>query len=383
MRLPAARSTKSTSFFPGHWQGPPTAASVAALACLCLLAAGCQRSVDAHYVLSEQVEALDDELQAEVEAVLREHCGTPQAPKLLGSERDDDAFQRHLQRGAAIYTRYCAQCHGTTGDGNGVAAQFLNPRPRDYRRGIFKFTSTPYGAKPRPADLMRTIRRGITGTSMPAFKLLPEEDLEAVVDYVLALTHRGELEVLLAAEAELEEEIDPEIVPDYIEAVLSQWELARDEVVLPETLMPRISEETIAEGRHAFMTKGCSKCHGEDGRGATRENVGVDAWGFQTKAADLTSGMLRGGQEPLDIYRRISSGINGTPMPSFKQSLAEEPDTIWHLVHYVLHVANRRREGELPPLQQQAAVTGSETGDADGDPPIEPREETDEANDDG
>ncbi|MGA8349294.1 MAG: hypothetical protein WB773_16010, partial [Isosphaeraceae bacterium] len=67
-----------------------------------------------------------------------------------------------------------------------------------------------------------------------------------------------------------------------------------------------------------------------------------------TKAADLTSGMLRGGTEPLDIYRHIDSGINGTPMPSFRDTLKGEPETIWNLVSYVLYVADIRREGSIP-----------------------------------
>ena len=100
-------------------------------------------------------------------------------------------------------------------------------------------------------------------------------------------------------------------------------------------------------GRKAFLSKGCSGCHGDDGRGHTPENFKrKDSWGFPTRAADLTSGMLRGGQEPVDIYRRILNGINGTPMPGFKNSLQNEPETIWHLVAFVLDINNRRRLGE-------------------------------------
>ena len=79
-------------------------------------------------------------------------------------------------------------------------------------------------------------------------------------------------------------------------------------------------------------------------------NVGVDAWGNPTKAADLTSGMLRGGTEPLDIFRHIDAGINGTPMPAFHDSLGKQPERIWHLVGYVLE---RRRD---PPAGQGARV---------------------------
>ena len=90
---------------------------------------------------------------------------------------------------------------------DGSVARYLDPKPRDYRQGIFKFTSTPYGSYPRHADLLLTLRRGVLGTSMPSFAELPRDELEAVVEYVLLLTHRGELERELEA-AKLEALLD-------------------------------------------------------------------------------------------------------------------------------------------------------------------------------
>jgi hypothetical protein len=92
-----------------------------------------------------------------------------------------------------------------------------------YRPGSFKFTSTAYGNKPLREDLVRIIRNGARGTSMPAFNLLSNEDLQAVVDYVMVLTHRGELEKRLAAEADNEEDIDPEMTAKLADAILAQW----------------------------------------------------------------------------------------------------------------------------------------------------------------
>jgi mono/diheme cytochrome c family protein len=178
---------------------------------------------------------------------------------------------------------------------------------------------------------------------MPDFRWLPEEELESVVDYVIMLSQRGELERRLAVEAadlNDDESLDPLVVADFVVETKDSWRDAVEQLVLPETRMPAMSEETIAAGREAFLTRGCAKCHGEDGRGQTQENVGKDAWGNTTFAADLTSGMLHGGRRPIDVYRRIYSGINGTPMPAFSGALAEEPDTIWHLVHFVLAVAD-------------------------------------------
>ncbi|MGC8641016.1 MAG: c-type cytochrome [Isosphaeraceae bacterium] len=183
---------------------------------------------------------------------------------------------------------------------------------------------------------------------MPAFPLLAPRDLEAVVDYVLALTRRGELETELANEAEFDDQIDEATLPRTISAILAKWDAARGNVVYPITPMPTFKQANVDLGKQAFLGKGCSKCHGEDGRGMLATNTGEDVWGYPTKAADLTSGMLHGGTEPLDIYRHVFAGINGTPMPSFKDALKAEPETIWNLVAYVLHVVDIRREGAVP-----------------------------------
>ena len=310
---------------------------------------------------------LPEKARQQVDEYLKKYCGTSVDPKLIGN---DTISQQHLLQGAAVFNKYCAQCHGVTGDGAGRAAQYLDPRPRDYRRGVFKFTSTPYGAKPLRADLLRTIRNGAKGTAMPSFVLLPEEDLQAVVDYVLVLTHRGELEDMLVREALDQDEIDPAIVPGYVQKIVDQWQLAKKQIVTPVSGVVPYSEESVELGKKAFLTDtaGCFKCHGPDGRGAVIPNAITAPGAPPVRSADLSSGMLRGGNRPIDIYRRIFSGINGTPMPSFELQLKEKPETFWHLVHYVEYISGaRRRELEKEEADYRgnhgpsaAAATGSE-----------------------
>lgn len=315
---------------------------------LCALvgASGCRRAEPPQYQMSEAGKDLDDSLQEAVGTELTKWTGDFLKPKLLASEGE---MHRDLAQGQAVYQERCVQCHGVSGDGNGPSGRYMYPRPRDYRKGIFKFTSTPYGYRPLRDDLVRTVKQGIRGTSMPAFHLLPDADIEAVVDYVVVLTRRGELEQQLIGLAETEEAVDEELVTeDLVPSVLTRWTEAENAEVLPATPQPRLTPAHVERGKQAFLTKGCSKCHGEDGRGQTADNRGADAWGFQTRAADLTSGMLHGGNRPLDVYRRIYNGINGTPMPSFSNVLKSEPDTVWDLVAYVLSVSNKRREGEIP-----------------------------------
>jgi mono/diheme cytochrome c family protein len=320
------------------------AASLAAAAFLL----GCERPAEVEFKSNEQVAALAPELQSRIREVLNAECGTVLHPKLLGNDKVD---ADHLLFGREVYLQRCSQCHGATGDGQGDAAKWLNPRPRDYRPGTYKFSSTPFGNKPLRSDLVRTVKSGVPGTSMPAFHLLPQSDIEAVIDYVLVLSRRGELEIQLAAEADSSQELPDDMVAELKALVIDRWTDAESMSTYPLSAQPKSTVEQVAAGKEAFLTRGCSKCHGEDGRGQTPDNLrgGLkDSWGHLTKAADLTSGLLHGGRRPEDVYRRIFNGINGTPMPSFQMALSKEPETFWNLVSYVLYVANRRRAGEIP-----------------------------------
>ena len=319
---------------------------------------GCQRQAAPRFVSSKGALALtadlegDEEelklmqgLQKQIVAQLETRCGTPSAPKMLA---DDSIDAAHLKRGAQVFMRRCQPCHGVSGDGNGPVARYMHPRPRDYRQGIFKFTTTPYGSMPRREDILRTLKRGVTGTSMPSFQRVSQEDREAVADYVIALAKRGQLEIQLVALAEEEEELDPEFVQEAAADIATQWQVAQKQQVMPVSKMPDMTPETIAEGHAMFLKMACSRCHGKNGRGGSIGNVevGKDAWGHKAAAADLTSGMFHGGGRPIDIYRRIYSGINGTPMPAFGKTFQDTPDTIWHLVHFIKDTGERRRRGK-------------------------------------
>ena len=307
---------------------------------------GCHQSDAPQYVMSDTAKSLSQELQQAIQVELTKHTGDYIKPKLIS---DGHESSKDLAHGQAVYQTHCVQCHGVTGDGNGPSAKFMYPLPRDYRKGIFKFTSTPYGYHPLRDDLLRTVRQGIRGTSMPGFTLLPEKDLQSVIDYVIMLSRRGELEKQLIGMAESDEAIAAdEVESDLIVAVIKHWADAEEAEFFPTSPAPRFTSEHVERGKKSFLTKGCSKCHGEDGRGLTLDNRGTDTWGHQTRAADLTSGMLHGGNRPLDIYRRIFNGINGTPMPGFGNAFRDNPEAIWDVVAYVLTVTNRRRSGDVP-----------------------------------
>lgn len=295
-----------------------------------------------------------------------------------------------LQSGRKLYMEHCVHCHGTSGDGKGPTAKYLNPRPRDYRLGKFKFKSTVGLGKPTRADLERIIRHGIPGTYMPSFMLLEDEESKAIVEYVRWLAMRGELEQRLATElageyslkavkeiladgsttreehlASLKEtliewagdgtEDNPGFVSETADELVETWTDAEEAVINPSVARVEDTEESRKLGRELYLTKAkCVDCHGNAAKGngtMTRAYEKNDAkggelfgepglhdpWGFVVKPRDLTSGIYRGGRRPLDIYRRIRGGILVSKMPPFsKDTLSDEQ--VWHIVNYVLSI---------------------------------------------
>lgn len=298
--------------------------------------------------------------------------------------------------GYALFHAHCLQCHGISGGGDGPTAPFLYPPPRDYRRGLFKFTSTPNGARPARDDLRRTIRHGLPGTSMPAFgTLLSEEEVEQLVDYVTFLSFRGETELGLIeegyiADEEDEDAISDEIVDEIVQAVFRKWETAARSVVAPPVERTPSTQESILRGRDLFLGRTkerleCVECHGPKAHGdgslfvsqdvfnkvfygdpaerdkrveqldeetRARWEAGLDAWGNPLRPANLNNGsgtFYKGGNRPLDLYWRIAKGITGARMPAHYPAISAEQ--VWDLVNFVLALPDQPEllDEEAPP----------------------------------
>ena len=288
---------------------------------------------------SESLLGLRAELAQVVQRHLRTETGTPAAPRLVG---DREVPAEELAAALSLFRTHCSGCHGSTGEGTGPWAHLLPVLPRDFRRGIFKFQSTPYGARPVRDDLERTITRGIPSSLMPPFGHLETDKRRQLALAVELLARRGEFENRLTLEVEVEGEgLTESAVAEIAADIDTQWREAAGQVIQPLSPQPEFTPERVARGKEKFVEKGCAKCHGEDGRGQTEQNLqgGLrDVWGHPVKAADLTTGRLKGGSAPLEVYRRILGGINGTPMPSFRAIVWAEPESIWDLVAWVRHL---------------------------------------------
>src|SRR5262245_53002898 len=111
-----------------------------------------------------------------------------------------------LVRGAEVYARQCAVCHGTAGAGDGPAAYLLAPAPRDFTSGRFRLVSTQNGV-PTDEDLVATLKRGMPGSAMPPFDWMPEPDLRALAATVRELAVQGKARKLLEKARADEEEL--------------------------------------------------------------------------------------------------------------------------------------------------------------------------------
>jgi mono/diheme cytochrome c family protein len=295
---------------------------------------------------SEQDLAFEEDVasfEAEFQLPLGEHVARaseewfgPGSSRLAGSGLVE---LWRLDSGAKVYALQCAGCHGRNGDGAGPASPLLQPRPRNFRKGVFKFTSTESGGKPLRRDLFSTITRGLAGASMPEFRLLPEEQRWNVVEYVRWLSMKGEFERLVLESAWEDEELpDPE---ELGEIVYERWSEPRARVVWPGASEPPRSAEGIERGREIFVDRAaanCAACHGESGRGdGPTADEYLDDWGYPIRPRDFTAGVFRAGETGADLYRTIAVGIQGTPMGAFGSTIAAED--IWHLVHYVQSLA--------------------------------------------
>jgi mono/diheme cytochrome c family protein len=278
---------------------------------------------------------------------LRDAFGTPAAPTVNGPPEANAAAERlslkadALAEGSKLFRKNCLQCHNLTGDGRGTAGNVVPP-PRDFRRGVFKFTSAGM-AKPRRADLLRTLHTGLPTTAMPAFSLLPEEDRDLLARFVNYLSARGQVEFeTLAALAGPEPPKDvAAFAAERVKAVIAEWEKAENAPPLPG-ISPQPDDGEPGSPNHAaavrrafklFTAKAdnsCITCHGDFGR---KPVLRYDVWGTVAKPANLTErNAFKGGKRPEDVFARIRGGIAAVGMPAHPELTDRQ---VWDLVRLV------------------------------------------------
>ncbi|MBA3295389.1 MAG: c-type cytochrome, partial [Acidobacteria bacterium] len=219
------------------------------------------------------------------------------------------------ESGKKLYDRYCSQCHGEKGDGEGYATPHLSPKPRNFTTGKYKVRTTPTGALPTHQDLVSIIRRGMPYTSMPAWPTLADQEVSDLAHYITTFS------------------------PDF-----SNKENVPQPVPLPAA--PKPTKESIDAGKKLYEETGCVKCHGTLGRGDGPSAPGmVDDFGQPIRPADLAhSWTFRGGSSREDIFRTMTTGFNGTPMPGFDDT-ALTPEQKWAITDYIISLSGNTGPG--------------------------------------
>lgn len=338
------------------------------------VAVGCMKSPPPQFGLGLEgppdVRQFPFEQRQEMVDILWAAFGDPDDPFMF-QETGFDQQRLNLAAGPAwsdqegvnhgLFRRHCVHCHGINGDGAGPTAAFLKPYPRDFRRGVFKYTSTGAGFKPTTDDLRRTIREGIPGTAMPSFNMLPEVEIAALAEYVKYLSIRGQVEETLVLDVEDGEPLpaDRSELVSRVMMVVNTWNDAEKNVYVPDVAArgdldtSELLAASIERGRELYKDAKkaqCINCHGPTGLGDGTQDGGefyddwnkdkqpdqIALWSLpkqQLQPRNLRLGVYRGGRRPVDIYRRIAVGIKGTPMPELGRAL--QPNEIWDLVNYV------------------------------------------------
>lgn len=231
-----------------------------------------------------------------------------------------------LNRGAAAFMRSCRPCHGALGDGRGPQAVGMDPPPRDLRLGIVSFASVPAGSLWRDEDVVRIVRTGLAGTGMRAWKDIPDDDLDAIVQFLKTLAPR------------FRDERPGEPI-----------------AISPDPWVGR-EADGAARGRVVYHGLGrCQSCHPAYATPAEVQAFAREAgvvieprpdpalpadvrsdFGRALRSTDFRAGPLRAvraGNRSEDLYRSIAAGLGGTAMPTWKGALPEAD--LWALVHYV------------------------------------------------
>jgi mono/diheme cytochrome c family protein len=244
-----------------------------------------------------------------------------------------------IEAGKRVYFTKCVWCHGVEGSGDGPGADRLWPRPRNFNQGTFKIRHTASGELPLPQqDLFQTVTHGLPGSAMPSWEgILTDEQRRNVIAFVTT-----------------------QLVKD---RKFDDKDTETFTILQLDNLKPiSPSKESLEKGAQLIVDKKCIECHGVNGRGDGNAFNLKDDWGFPIQPADWHKCWnFRGSrQDPYNvknIFRTFSTGVNGTPMPSFADNTTVEER--WHIANFVQSLCERDAKGnplDIDPLTDKPKI---------------------------
>lgn len=221
-----------------------------------------------------------------------------------------------------MYVQHCAACHGLGEKGDGPAAVWLFPQPRNFVDSSFRFAATGGSRTEVIAGLENTISKGIPRSAMPGFQgVLGEEYIAGLAHYVLDL-----------------------------QQAKSGGGIKIEPLHLGER--PPTTSGLVQRGATLYKNLGCVTCHGQDGSGEGLASKGmVDSLGRPIVAADFRQGLYKSGGEPVQLARTIVHGVPGTPMNGYQGVLVKthkdggrDATDVWALVAYIQSFAGKGQQ---------------------------------------
>jgi mono/diheme cytochrome c family protein len=259
--------------------------------------------------------------------------GLGQAPSTpvpqAGQGAEAPAPSDPLAHAKGLFAQNCAGCHGENGDGAGIAARFLYPRPRNFQENQFRVVTT-VNKVPSEADLVHVITRGMPGSAMMPFAHLSEADRVELASYVRHLAGVGIRDEELKRAAAEKEQINPADLDELIAKLLTPG----DQLAVPADL-PEFGPESVARGKLLYVKDACAACHGPTGKGDGPQDQ-RDRSGWPIRPRDFGRGIYKGGYDRQQLYARIMLGMPGTPMPSSTISNQDAGD----LINFVLSLSD-------------------------------------------
>lgn len=230
-----------------------------------------------------------------------------------------EATPELIAEGKALYSVNCASCHGNTGSGDGPAAAALNPKPRDFTSGEWR-----YGGG--LARVVRTISEGSPGTAMAAFANIPMSDRVKLAHYVRSLApslqqdnpdDRAWLVPPGAGDGATASggTGTPAPAPTAPAGPVISIEDAMAALAQPETAPGTAAVPVEAVPVHAVYSERCASCHGMAGQGGSRVRMLGSAPYAYVATRSLGASPAPWASDPGAFERLVVRGIPGYAMP--------------------------------------------------------------------
>ena len=223
------------------------------------------------------------------------------------AKRQPDPKQH--QRGADLFKRNCASCHGDQGNTAIWARSGLNPAPRD-------FTTQQAARELTHERMIDSVTNGRPGTAMMSFtRKLSADDIQTVVSYIRReFMDLDDVTEALVAQAPA---ADPDKASTATKKAMPPVQVSTGPADMSKP-MPGNLKSDKAWGKDFYMNN-CFVCHGKKGDGK-----GPRSHFITPRPRNFTSDESRDSYNRPRLFNAIKNGKRGTVMPAWGTVLDDQ-----------------------------------------------------------